>query len=622
VEEEEEEAAAAAAAAGEDATGFLRGERDPNDDDAPATSPVRAAEEELLEVVLPEEDDEEEVQAYEDEQFDEEGVTVELALGAEAVGVRLSVSPSKSPNKADKFEQQEQGGSHTFLTEVAAAEGVADTPEAEAAAVRIQASARGHLTRKEAKAKQAAAVKIQSSARGHMARKQVGAMRQPTVPEEAAEAVAAEAVEEATAPTDEMEAAAVRIQASARGHMARKQVGAMRQGEAPAEAVAEAEAAEAEAEAAEEATPAAEKSAEEMEAAAVRIQASARGHLTRKEAKAKQAAAVKIQSSARGHMARKQVGAMRQPTSAVPEEAAAAAAAAVEAEASEAGSGAELEHAAELEEEPLPDELPDELPEELPEPEAAEEEVAEAAAEEVADDFVADEPEAPVEDATAVDTIADEAPVEEEEEAAAAAEPEQSDPAGGEVEAEEPAEVEEVEEVEEEDEAQAREELQAGYEAHTAARLAVAAAETRLNMLPGVVSLPLWVNKRKDRGEKTSRGEAQPVSCVTDGPLPFCCCFCIPPDLALVCWVLCWKRSRSHGRRLPKRTKTILSWPHARVFSSLVFATVAHSALISLAVPSGVARVVISLRRGAMRLLFRWRRRWARRTRRARRPPL
>ena len=33
----------------------------------------------------------------------------------------------------------------------------------------------------------------------------------------------------------------------------------------------------------------------------------------------------------------------------------------------------------------------------------------------------------------------------------------------------------------------------------------------------------------------------------------------------------------SDGRRLPKRTKTILSWPHKRFFSSLVFAVAQQS---------------------------------------------
>jgi hypothetical protein len=46
---------------------------------------------------------------------------------------------------------------------------------------------------------------------------------------------------------------------------------------------------------------------------------------------------------------------------------------------------------------------------------------------------------------------------------------------------------------------------QASYEAHAAARQAVAAAEARLSMLPGVVSLPLWVHKRKGRGVSTAQ---------------------------------------------------------------------------------------------------------------------
>jgi len=45
----------------------------------------------------------------------------------------------------------------------------------------------------------------------------------------------------------------------------------------------------------------------------------------------------------------------------------------------------------------------------------------------------------------------------------------------------------------------------------------------------------------------------------------------------------CRKESRSHGRRLPKLTKTLLS-PHERFFSSLVFATVA-TALCQLGKP-------------------------------------
>ena len=88
--------------------------------------------------------------------------------------------------------------------------------------------------------------------------------------------------------------------------------------------------------------------------------------------------------------------------------------------------------------------------------------------------------------------------------------------------------------MDQEDEAKAREELHAAYEAHTTARLAVAAAETRLNMLPGVVSLPLWVNRRKDRGAKTSRGEVQPVR-VTD-QLLLLVLLCGP---TLLCWGYC-----------------------------------------------------------------------------------
>ena len=37
------------------------------------------------------------------------------------------------------------------------------------------------------------------------------------------------------------------------------------------------------------------------------------------------------------------------------------------------------------------------------------------------------------------------------------------------------------------------------------------------------------------------------------------------------------KESRSHGRRLPKSDVIILSWPHKRFFSSLVFDTVASA---------------------------------------------
>ena len=41
--------------------------------------------------------------------------------------------------------------------------------------------------------------------------------------------------------------------------------------------------------------------------------------------------------------------------------------------------------------------------------------------------------------------------------------------------------------------------------------------------------------------------------------------------------------SRERRETASKTDETILSWPHERFFSSLVFATVAHSALISLA---------------------------------------
>ena len=142
-------------------------------------------------------------------------------------------------------------GSELTAEEMAELEG----PDAEAAALKIQAVARGRQARKELAAlrasgeltqaeaeeaefieimpegpeAEAAALKIQARARGRAARKEVAAMRAAgELSQEEAKAV--EAIEEMPE-GPEAEAAALRIQAVARGRAARKEVAAMRSSE-------------------------------------------------------------------------------------------------------------------------------------------------------------------------------------------------------------------------------------------------------------------------------------------------------------------------------------------------------------------------------------------------------
>ena len=106
-------------------------------------------------------------------------------------------------------------------------------PEVQAAATKIQASFRGHKVREEVKHKkeeEAAALKIQSSFRGHQAREKVQELRE-TKSKESLEGTPT--TEPEKPPEDEVDidltdpevgAAALKIQASFRGHKARSEV--------------------------------------------------------------------------------------------------------------------------------------------------------------------------------------------------------------------------------------------------------------------------------------------------------------------------------------------------------------------------------------------------------------
>lgn len=176
----------------------------------------------------------------------------------------------------------------------------------EAAAVRIQAQLRGNAVRRahsdaaiaraDAEQQHAAAVKIQALHRGNQARRRL----LPNVPEDAPLPDVPEdtAIEAGTAPqlhglslddTEEEQAAAVRMQALARGHRARLSVQTMR----------------------------VEMMEQERERAAIKIQAAYRGGLVRSNLQGEggtqeeHAAAMRLQAYMRGNQARREVDAMR-----------------------------------------------------------------------------------------------------------------------------------------------------------------------------------------------------------------------------------------------------------------------------------------------------------------------
>lgn len=195
----------------------------------------------------------------------------------------------------------------------------------------------------------AAAVHIQARVRGHLARKATRAHNDdagaPPAPAPVADVPALPAVLAASNTDDEEAAAAVKLQASVRGHLTRKQLRAHDAKQSVPEAVKDvAELKESDPPAsASGPTPEPDTTADET-AAATRLQASIRGHLTRKQLRAQdgkhadqeapsaaataapaplptefpapvtstaqddeQAAAVRLQASVRGHLVRKQL---------------------------------------------------------------------------------------------------------------------------------------------------------------------------------------------------------------------------------------------------------------------------------------------------------------------------
>ena len=81
---------------------------------------------------------------------------------------------------------------------------------------------------------QASATKIQASFRGHQARKEVAAMKATDAPAAEAAAGASAEVADIDLNDPEVQASATKIQASFRGHQARKEVAAMKATDAPA----------------------------------------------------------------------------------------------------------------------------------------------------------------------------------------------------------------------------------------------------------------------------------------------------------------------------------------------------------------------------------------------------
>mmetsp|Transcript_18363 Transcript_18363/g.56089 ORF Transcript_18363/g.56089 Transcript_18363/m.56089 type:complete len:1892 (-) Transcript_18363:292-5967(-) len=210
----------------------------------------------------------------------------------------------------------------------------------EQAAVRLQALAQQQVSLEEFEAQKEAIIRIQSRTRGHIVRartaetkkrraqelaeaeaaaKKTAAEAAAAAAEAAAEADAALAAEEA-AMTDE-ELAAIRLQASARGHISRVRSAERKKRHAKELAEAEAAAKKAADDAAAAAAAAAaeaEFAAAAEEAAVVRLHASARGHLAGKQDAAAVKAAVeleevesvasaRVQALARGPSARAEV---------------------------------------------------------------------------------------------------------------------------------------------------------------------------------------------------------------------------------------------------------------------------------------------------------------------------
>lgn len=199
-------------------------------------------------------------------------------------------------------------------------------PKTNEAAVKIQASFRGHKTREELKHKkeeEEAAVKIQSSFRGMKAREQVKEIResrsQEAINEKAAAKVEGEKLDEGVAQQPQSDAAekpvektgdididlndqevqdaALKIQASFRGHKAREEVKSIRSQSShsgPAETEVDKQGDDTQA-AQEAATPAEGKDAVDIDLNDPEVQE----------------AALKIQSSFRGHKARESVKSMR-----------------------------------------------------------------------------------------------------------------------------------------------------------------------------------------------------------------------------------------------------------------------------------------------------------------------
>jgi len=172
----------------------------------------------------------------------------------------------------------------------------ADDADAEQAASRIQAIARGHLVRKELKQQHMAASKIQAIQRGRLTRKQFQQQQKQTddMPNNVAAAHDASAQPDTSADLDALgpsvlhHQAATKIQAVVRGRAIRNKLKPVQHD-------------------AHDASQAADDSLPDEDAAAARIQAIARGHLARKQVKQQHEAAAKIQALQKGRLTRKQL---------------------------------------------------------------------------------------------------------------------------------------------------------------------------------------------------------------------------------------------------------------------------------------------------------------------------
>ena len=159
----------------------------------------------------------------------------------------------------------------------------------QASASKVQAVARGRAARREHDKKQASAVKLQSATRGAHARRHLEDMLLLEENELLQE-------EQRLDPTGALETSAVRVQAAARGHIARGARGREQAGAAKVQAVYRGNAA--------------RREHDERRASAVKVQAATRGAQARQSAQRKlevrglDTSAVKMQAAARGRIAR------------------------------------------------------------------------------------------------------------------------------------------------------------------------------------------------------------------------------------------------------------------------------------------------------------------------------